>query len=227
MAVAGVDGARGGWLAVIWTLDGLDAALVPSARELLALPADQLAVDMPVGVAYEGARDCDRAARALLPPERKQSVFAPPRRYMLGRPYAEANVIGKAREGVGLSKQAWHIAARIAELDARLTPADQARVAESHPEVVFHRLNAWAPLPSKRSLDGREARRARLIAAGLPDPGPLLDRFPRRDVKPDDVLDAAACCLTARRRLAGDVARVPATDPIPRDTRGLMMGIWY
>lgn len=225
--IAGADGAPGGWVVVTWTPEGLDACLVRHAHELVALPADQIAIDMPIGIPDRGARACDVAARRLLPRQRKQSVFAPPRRYMLGRPYADANAAGKACEGKGLSKQAWHIGRRIAELDACLTPADQARLAESHPELVFHRLNGWHPLPRKTTAAGRDARLVRLTAAGLPDPAPLLARFPRREVRPDDVLDAAACALTARRRLSGGAAWVPDTDPLPRDPRGLMMGIWY
>jgi len=225
--VAGADGARGGWVAVIWTSTGLDAVLLDDARAVTDLAADQIAVDMPIGIADSGPRACDVAARRLLPRARKASVFAPPRRGMLGLPHAEANALGKARDGVGLSKQAWHIGARIADLDACLTPSDQARVAESHPELAFHRLNGWAPLPRKTTDAGRAARRARLVDAGLPDPAPLFSRFLRRQVKPEDVLDAAACALTARRRLRGDAARVPATDPVPRDGRGLRMAIWY
>ena len=226
-AVAGADGARGGWLAVIWTRDGLHAVLLDDACAVTRLPVDRIAVDMPIGIADSGARACDVAARRLLPAPRKASVFAPPRRYMLGLPYAEANAAGKAREGLGLSRQAWHIGRRVAELDACLAPPDQAWIAESHPELVFHRLNGWAALPRKTTGAGRAQRLERLVAAGLPDPAPLLSRFPRRDVKPDDVLDAAACALTARRCLTGDVARVPDADPVPRDARGLMMGIWY
>jgi predicted RNase H-like nuclease len=226
-SVAGADGAPAGWVLVTWTPAGLDARLVRQAHELIAVPVDQIAVDMPIGIPDRGARACDVAARRLLPRGRKSSVFAPPRRYMLGRSYADATAAGTACEGKGISKQAWHLGQRIAALDACLAPADQARVAESHPELVFHRLNAWAPVPKKTTAEGRDARLAMLVAAGLPDPAPLLSRFPRREVASADVLDAVACALTARRRLAGSVERVPDADPMPRDARGLQMGIWY
>lgn len=226
-SVAGVDGARGGWLAILWDGGSLAAWLLPEAREIITVPAARVAVDMPIGLAESGPRECDRAARALLPRGRRSSVFAPPRRYMLGLSYADANAVGKTREGVGLSKQAWNIAGRIAALDACLTPAEQARVVEAHPELIFHALNAWAPLPRKRSDAGHVARSALLRTAGLPPHDALMDRFPRRAVKPDDVLDALACALVAWRCATGTARRVPARDPLPADRRGLHMAIWY
>ncbi len=225
--VLGVDGARGGWLVVIRRGERLAAQLLPSITEVLALPAAQIAVDMPLGLADAGQRACDVAARRLLPPGRRSSVFAPPRRYMLGCDYAAANAAGRAREGVGLSRQAWHLSPRIAELDQAVSPAAQARVAESHPELVFHRLNGWHALPRKTTAEGRQARLALLDDAGLPDARPLLAQFPGRRAKPDDVLDAVACTLTAGRRLARTAACVPDTAVLPRDSRGLAMAIWY
>jgi len=221
-----VDGARAGWVAVIWRDGRLAAELAPRFTALSCAGLAAVAVDMPIGLSDAGPRACDTAARRLLPRGRKSSVFAPPRRYMLPLPYAEANAEGKAREGKGLAKQSWHIGRGIAELDAALTPDDQARVFETHPELVFHRLNAWSPLPGKKSRAGRAARLRLLAAAGLPDPTPLLDRYPRREVQPDDILDAAACALAARDILAGRGRRLPDGEP-PRDARGLRMEIWY
>ncbi len=221
-----MDGARAGWLAVIWRDGALEAELAPRFPALPCAELRAVAVDMPIGLSDAGPRACDLAARRLLPRGRKSSVFAPPRRYMLGLAHAEANAQGKAREGTGLAKQSWHIGRRIAELDAALTPADQTRVFESHPELIFHRLNGGAALPRKTTREGRAARLRLLLATGLPDPSPLLDRFPRREAQPDDILDAAACALTARNILAGRARRVPDGEP-PRDSRGLRMEIWY
>jgi len=155
--VAGVDGCRGGWLKV-----GLETATrrisVALARSWQALDlatAVLAAVDMPIGLAGHGPRPCDLAARALLPRVRKASVFAPPRRYMLAcRTWQEVQAEGRRREGVGLSKQSWNLAAKIAEIDRQIAPNDQARLREAHPERVFHHLNAWQALPPKKSAEG-------------------------------------------------------------------------
>lgn len=226
--VAGVDGCKGGWLAL--TL--CDSGAPPSfavARSWRGLDLDghaMLAVDMPIGLSEAGPRPCDIAARRHLPRGRKSSVFPPPRRAMLAcATWAEANALGRAREGTGLSHQAWNLTAKIRELDDALTPAAQARVREAHPELVFQRLHGAAPLPSKKTGAGRAARLALLERAGVAPLAPLLDALPRAQAQPDDLLDAAACALAAREILAGRATRLPAQPP--RDARGLRMEIWF
>lgn len=233
--VAGIDGCRAGWLAVLLDPDGggSECAIARRWRELPLAGARMAAVDMPIGLSEAGPRACDVEARRLLPRGRISSVFAPPRRAMLDcRSWAEANALGKAREGRGLSRQAWNITARIRELDRALGPADQDRVREAHPELVFHRLNAFAtevdsrrPVPPKRSAAGRAARLVLLGSAGVRGLEALIARLPRAQARPDDLLDAAACALAARDMLRGVATRLPA-DP-PRDARGLRMEIWF
>ena len=226
--VTGVDGCPGGWIAVTMALaDGrLDAALGACWSNLDLARARFVAVDMPIGLTAEGPRTCDLAARYLLPKGRKSSVFPPPRRYMLHcRTWEAAHREGLEREGSGLNKQTWNILPKIRELDHALRPADQDRIREAHPELVFHHLNDWAPLPGKRKPDGREARLRLLAGAGLQGVAQLLDRYPRSEAQPDDVIDAAACALAAWRMARGTAIRLPATPR--RDERGLAMEIWY
>jgi len=227
--VAGIDGCPGGWIAVWLQLPGeiWNAGVASSWTGLPLGDSRMVAVDMPVGLAAQGARACDRAARALLPRARKSSVFPPPRRYMLGTAgWPDANAAGKVREGVGLSRQAWNLAAKIRELDRALTPGDQARVREAHPELVFHHLNGWQPLPRKTTVAGQQARLALLHEAGVTGLEGLLNAVPRRLARPDDILDATACALAARRMEDGTAIRLPGDTP-PRDARGLAMEIWY
>jgi predicted RNase H-like nuclease len=227
--VIGVDGCKAGWLAVVLNRGRLGPRLqiAPVWSDLPLESAGMVAVDMPVGLADSGPRACDIAARRCLPPGRKSSVFPPPRRYMLDcRDWAEANALGRAREGCGLSHQAWNITAKIRELDRALTPAAQTRVREAHPELIFHRLNGWQPVPSKKTKAGRAARLDLLAAAGLGGVETLLARLPRGAAQPDDLLDAAACALAARNMLDGTAHRVPESDP-PVDSRGLRMEIWF
>ncbi len=235
----GVDGCAAGWLMA--SADGKTAtsqtgievsfALAETWNEVITLlhgdgGAQIVAVDMPIGLSDAGARGCDLEARKLLPKERKSSVFAPPRRYMLGcKDWAEANALGKTREGKGLSHQAWNIAAKIAEIDTLMTPDDQDRVIEAHPELIFHRLSGGEPLPGKKSAEGRDRRIALLREQGLAASEDWFARFPRSQVAMDDYLDAAACLLLASNRLAGRARCLPETPR--RDGRGLAMEIWY
>ena len=191
--------------------------------------------DMPIGLADEAARACERDARALLSPLRHASVFSPPRRGMLAfDDYAAANAWGKAQakrltgaeKGGGLSRQAWMIAPKIREVDAFMTPARQARLAEAHPEVAFWRLNGGKPCAhAKRAADGRAERRALLAANGL-DPDPHfadLRKAAGGGAGLDDWYDACALALTAKARL--EDAAVRLSDDA-RDARRLVMEIW-
>jgi predicted RNase H-like nuclease len=227
--VAGVDGAKGGWLALLAQPEGaaVALALAPRWTDLPLERVNMTGVDMPIGLAESGPRACDMAARRLLPRERKPSVFPPPRRALLAcATWAEANARGRALDGTGLSHQAWNLAAKIGELDRALAPADQARIREVHPELVFLRLNAGQPLARKKTAEGRALRLSLLVRAGLGGVAALMDRLPRRQAGPDDLLDAAACALAARDMLEGRATRLPS-DPPPMDARGLRMEIWY
>jgi predicted RNase H-like nuclease len=228
--VAGVDGCRAGWIAVQLAAGGRTAAsaIYPDWQTLAQglTHAARLCVDIPIGLVDQGARPCDRAARALLPRARKSSVFAAPRRYMLGLPYERVRAAARDRGDAGLSIQAYNIMPKIAELDRALTPADQDRVLETHPELAFHRLNAGALLPRKADAAGQAARRRLLAAAGIADVDALLAAHRRKDAKADDVLDAAVCALVAQASLSGRARRVPEGAP-ERDRRGLRMEIWY
>jgi predicted RNase H-like nuclease len=182
-----------------------------------------LAVDMPIGLPDSGGRVCDQLARALLPAERRSSVFLHLRRPLLAhRTLASANCWAK-RDGKGISIQAWNILPRIADLDAWMTPARQRRVRESHPELVFLILNGGAPLPKKRTAEGRAARRGVLLRHGLAGLDALEASLRRRDAALDDLYDAAALALAARRFAEGRGTRLAAG----RDARGLRMEIWY
>ena len=230
MQILGLDGCRAGWVSVILESESgkVRARLASDWSDLDPEPdqAAMSAVDMPIGLADAGPRGCDVAARRLLPRGRKSSVFPAPRRYMLDcASWSEAQAEGRRREGCGLSKQSWNILPKIRELDEALGPADQERIREAHPELIFHHLNDWGPLPGKRSIEGRKARLGLLADSGLEGVDRLLDLFPRAQVQPDDVIDAAACALAARRMLRGEAVRLPER-PL-QDARGLKMEIWY
>jgi predicted RNase H-like nuclease len=235
--VAGIDGCKGGWLALTLGAAGdvLHVAGAPRWRDLDLGNCAILAVDMPVGLCDSGPRACDIAARRHLPKGRKSSVFSPPRRAMLAcRTWAEANALGRKIDGTGISHQAWNLSPKIRELDTAIDPALQERIREVHPELVFQRLHGLtgpgsSPLPSKKTPAGRAARLALLEAAGIAGLPERLAALPRKLAQPDDLLDAAACALAARAIVEGTAKRLPdgpLEDP-PRDVRGLRMEIWF
>ena len=114
--------------------------------------------------------------------------------------------------------QSWHILGKIADLDHALTPADEDRVVEVHPECSFAEMNGGTPLVSKHSAEGRAVRTALLetVFGALP-PTP-------RGAARDDVLDAYAVLWTAERFAAG-LHRDLGAEVGQRDERGLLMRI--
>ncbi|MCP5025087.1 MAG: DUF429 domain-containing protein [Actinomycetia bacterium] len=212
--VAGVDGAKRGWVVAESGLHAparVTVTVVDRLDDLVGRVADgslaALAIDMPIALPSDGPRWCDREARALLGP-RRSSLFPTPVRAVLDAvDYSDALTRSRSASGVGLSKQAWHLVPRIRELDNLVTADLARRIVEAHPESGFAVL-AGAPLEStKKTPEGRAARRTLLAPrfAGLD--AALDDRG--GGVGVDDVLDATINAWTARRLVRG-TARILA-----------------
>lgn len=221
MRVLGVDGCRGGWLAA--ELDDDDRVSwhwTGDIQELLRRPSDVVAIDIPIGLPEAGVRSCDMQARAALG-RRGVTVFPAPVRPVLGcTSYAEARRLLGAAGGRSMSAQAFGIVAAVRQVDAAITPADEARVVEAHPELAFVRMGDGAALPGKRTVDGA-ALRVQRLATWLPAVGRIVADVPER-ARPDDALDALACAWVARRWRAGTAC---VLGDGARDQRGLMMRI--
>ena len=231
--VGGLDGCRAGWVLAALGPEGLEVRVVPTFAEVVAEVDDgtlaALAVDMPIGLPdHDGPRAADRQARRRLG-ARRSSVFPTPVRATLGAlDYADALAISRQVSGKGLSKQAFNLLARIAEVDRIMTPAHQDRVFECHPELAFAQLAGVpaAPTPSTR-------RRASTSASTC-WPGPLVGRrapglaeaagAPGRGAGADDVVDAVAIALVAEAVAAGS-DEVERLGDGARDRRGLRMEI--
>jgi predicted RNase H-like nuclease len=232
--VAGVDGCRGGWVVVLVGTKSRDGKpsqvrLCADFTEVLALDPKPavIAIDIPIGLLdapRAGGRVCDQAARRLLG-RRGSSVFSPPiRKFLTATSYKEVQ---------GVSKQAYNILPKIREVDRLMTPALQAIVYEAHPELAFLSLRNGEPMRfNKKTVEGRRERLRTLeqVPSG-PFPGlslsfvQVLQAFTRRQVAPDDLLDACALAWTALRIAAKKAKRVRADTLV--DRKGLRMEIWY
>ncbi len=227
----GLDGCRAGWVLAALSPARLAVQVVPTFAEVAARVDDgalaALAVDMPIGLPDDGSRRADQEARHRLGP-RRGSVFPTPVRATLGAiDYADALAISRRVSGKGLSKQAFHLLGRIAEVDRVMTPARQDRIFECHPELAFTQL-AGAPLRhSKRTRPGIAERLALLARAlGPARSAPLAAAVaaPERGAGPDDVVDAVVIALVAEALAAGS-AEVEHLGDGARDRRGLRMEI--
>ena len=232
--VVGIDGCPGGWVAVgrpSGAGDALRVLVAERLEELLAAfaPWRVAGVDMPIGLSDSGPRHCDELARARLG-VRGASVFpAPLRPALFAATHAEASALSRQCGGKGVSVQAWHLFARVREVDALLAEGAgrQERMVEVHPELSFLALNADEPLPgSKHRIDGIYRRRALIAGAfGWPAIESAVAQLSGTRVKEDDLLDAFAVLWSAERVAAGASVSLPA-DP-PRDGRGLPMRIVF
>jgi predicted RNase H-like nuclease len=226
--VAGVDGAPGGW--VVAVLEGgpeaptvvevrhdHDAASVVAA--LAAGDLDAACVDMPIGLADAGRRDGEAEAARHLGARRSSLFLTPPRPVLAHRDHwPTANDACRAAAGMGLSKQAFHLLPRIAELDDLLAGVDPAvadRAVEAHPELTFTRLLGHPARHPKRWAAGVAERLVALGTAGVDWRPHVLDPVAGAG---DDVIDALAIGLTALGIASGaEVLRFGAGR---RDARG-------
>ena len=200
MAVLGVDGCPGGWVGALVDGDRLTWH-AGSFAELLELPAQVVAVDIPIGLpAGAERRRADLEAKQVLGAQRSSVFFVPPRAALEATTQADATRLSRAAGSVGVSIQTFHILDKIAEVDALLRAGRGDRVVEAHPEVSLRRLGGSA-LPPKRLRAGRLARLEVLgrWLPGLALPQPLPGR-----ARPDDCLDAVACAWTALRWARGE-----------------------
>jgi len=221
--LAGIDGCRAGWVAVIREGDALETRIVHSDDELVALfvQCAVVAIDIPIGLADRGARACDVHARRFIR-NRGSSVFpAPLRAFIHLHDYAEVNRLSRELQDRGISKQAFMIYPKVAQIDRVLQRhhALRPRVYEIHPEVSFTMWNDGVPIgASKHTREGIEARRALASRhfGALPDAP--------RGAHEDDLLDALAALWTAERIAAG---RAQELGDAHLDVTGLPMRIVY
>ncbi len=220
----GVDGCRGGWVVVTSPVK-TGASTVERVEHLDSLigrvragAVAAVAIDMPIGLPSTTRRISDRALRANLGARRSTVFPTPPRVVLDAIDYRDALARARDATGVGLSKQAWNLVAKIGTLDALMTPDLQPRVSEAHPESSFAEL-AGAPLASrKNTVDGRRERAA-LLSPLFPD---LDEHLLAHAAVVVDLLDAFAVAWTARRIALG-CAKWFGDDE--RDDRGLSMRV--
>jgi predicted RNase H-like nuclease len=202
--VAGVDGTKAGWVAIIledgrFSSDRLIQQIASDFSELGGVTV--IGIDVPIGF---GPREADRAARAFLAGA-ASTVFSTPPRELLERAFGP---------GLGISAQAHALGPRILHVTQRA--ASDARIHEVHPEVSFRAMNDGRPLRDrKKSAGGALERMALLTRHGI-ELGTLEDAAA---APLDDVLDAAAAAWSAQRIATGTASSLP--DPPAASA------IWY
>jgi predicted RNase H-like nuclease len=216
--VVGVDGCKGGWVAARLECRSMTATLAVHRdfADVLSRYEDAAAigVDIPIGLGGCMARACDVLARRELG-RRASSIFAAPdRRLLEATDYKEALAESRRLCGKGISKQAFHLFAKIREIDQMMTPDLQRRVIEVHPELCFTMLAGKPAVHCKSTRKGFEERKKLL---------PIKWHEEKLAAKPDDVLDSLAVAWVAHEFAHGRARRIPAAPEM--DERGLRMEI--
>jgi predicted RNase H-like nuclease len=226
MQAVGVDGWRGGWVAVVlddgqWTATRSAAGL---AEIVAACPgAAAIGVDMPLGLVARGWRAADDLAAGRLGRHRSRVFRVPPRPAWRTATHREAVAVCRELTDppAGFSVQAWSLKEKIRQAD-EIRARQPQRLHEVHPELSFGALNGGAVVAAgKKTWNGQMARRALLARAGIRLPDDLAGAGA---VPADDILDAAAVAWTAARIAGGQADSFPR--PPQPDDAGHPIAIW-
>ena len=224
--ILGIDGSKGGWIAVKQCLNHEDHTEIDFRENLIELltPDIKLAIiDMPVGLdknPQKGGRLVDKEARKILD-KRKSSIFnAPIRDVLKAKSYNEANTISK-NKGLGISKQSWNLIPKINELDQILQIKIRPQIYESHPELCFQIMNDGALKFSKKEKLGIKERKNILIKNGFDKKFLDNNLKKNKNFHSDDFLDACALSWTAKRIINEQNINLPE-DP-EKDELGIIM----
>lgn len=240
----GVDGCPFGWFSVGFDgAGGYKPEKFSSFSELVDhyKGAKLILVDIPIGLpeCNEGPRRCDPEAKGKLTGGLKSSVFPTPTRktvhiaWQFPKDYDKANETEKKCAGKGLSRQAFSIAPKIAEVDMLMVSRggnENPQIREIHPEILFWGFNdRQSTKYSKKKKEGIEER-IKILEKVEPKTQEIFDaacsQFFRKDVARDDILDALAAAVTARGGWQGQGLGTLPESP-DKDSKGLAMEMVY
>jgi len=231
----GVDGTKGGWLAVLLDADDVTVNFYKAIDDLCAenADADIILIDIPIGLPEKVNDERPDAALRKVLKGKTSSVFNTPcRQAVYTEDYDTANGVNRENVGKGLSKQSFAISGKIKEVDNFLTKSQnmhwRERLVESHPEYGFSILNGGRPvLENKKTESGIDSRYS-LLSKHLPNLDSFYiyvtqNAFYRSRV--DDVLDALCLAVIGRFGLTNGFRTIPGSVSI--DSKGLKMQIVY
>ena len=228
----GLDGCPAGWVVTALSSNNdCDFAVYGSLSEWWSVVDSTIhfaLIDIPVGLlAAQAARDCDANLRKHLG-RRRSSVFAVPvREAVFAEDYRQACAINAAATGKKFSIQSWNIVPKIREADRLLDQQPRARtsVAESHPEWAFMQLTGSPMQHNKKTEAGYQERMAALLRArpqAVDEVEAGLRAFKRKQVRRDDLVDAYALAVHARRIIdvgGWEIPKTPQFDPTDKAVR--------
>ncbi|MCH5184543.1 MAG: DUF429 domain-containing protein [Oscillospiraceae bacterium] len=211
----GADGCKGGWIAAIIDNGKLKTERFSSVGEIVSgYPEfDGFLIDMPIGLPsnINHVRPDSLARKATAP--RTSTIFPTPCRASVYSDTESGQIENnKICLGKGLSKQAMAIIPKIREIDTFLCEHEEYknRIAESHPEVCFARLNG-AVVMSKKSDNEGIAERVNILKRYVPELSETDIKQKSKELRcnADDIADAICLAITARLYASGKTESIP------------------
>lgn len=229
----GIDGCKGGWVAVSITGESFEVNIFKSIDEISAVYADfeRVIIDMPIGLP-ESVQDLrpDAAARKLLKRKASSIFNTPCRQAVYASSYSEANQINREILGKGLSRQSFAISDKIKEIDEflRKNPASKNKLLESHPELCFAILNSGEPIYENKKTDEGKRKRIELLSRFYPEALEVLHYASEHSKYKsilDDIIDALCLAVMGRISLQKELTSLPENPMM--DKEGILMQLVY
>jgi predicted RNase H-like nuclease len=240
----GVDGCSAGWFAVFlaeendknreWRVEIFPKfpSLFDFLKKEYKLEDFLILIDIPIGLktGSSGKRLSDFGARKILK-TRKSSIFPVPcREAVYAESYEKACKVNFELTGKSISKQAWNIVPKIREVDTYLIENEilREKVKEVAPEICFQEFAGFSMESSKKSLSGFLERIKTLrTVCQLTDAifETAFSKYRRKEVAKDDILDALAAAITAKRGYENGFEYVPSNPET--DSKGLKIQMVY
>lgn len=232
----GVDGSKGGWIAVQIFERTLTIKSYKHFSEVVrAYPKPRtMLVDIPIGLPYskeEAERRPEKKVRIGLPGKASTVFTVPCMQAAIQENYAEANHCNKELLGKGISIQSYNIMKKSLEVNEILEryPSYISVIKEAHPEYQFAQFTE-KKLPikaSKKTPEGMLERKALLMELleqyiHIRTPLHTFDLFKKY---PDDVLDAT--CLAIAATLGEKHAFKTIPYPSFQNEQGIPMEMTY
>lgn len=231
--IISLDGCHSGWFYILINSDNhWKSGIVEKIESLYPeiCKSNLTLIDIPIGLKSTGQQErlCDLEARKILT-KRKSSIFPAPHKSSLNcSSYLEACQVNLQHFSRKLSRQSWAILSKIREVnDFILAYNLSGKVREMHPEICFWALNGKKEMMyNKKRREGFQERFL-LLRRIIPFAGEIveysLNKFRRKDLAKDDILDALSGIAIATQRYS--IKTIPEVPEI--DTEGLPMEMVY
>jgi predicted RNase H-like nuclease len=228
----GIDACKKGWIIIQIDQNYSYKWDVISNIEELFIESNPIYIDIPIGLADTNVkREIDQIAKSKLKPYKASSIFIPPNRNAIyASSYIEAKQINIKETGKSISIQSWNICPKIKEVDRFIQKIKGGNpFKESHPELCFTILNAGKPLKSKKSAIEGQNDRLNLLSKYYTKTLVLFNEISsntlRKNVKPDDILDAMCLAISALISNEKPMKKITGTHLV--DSNGIEIALYY